>query len=64
MVVRVRTWRVAFYICTAIFVLSLALSDPGGVGAKTLAYIGVGGMIASVLGMGMVVTRCAGSRDA
>ena len=53
----VRTWRLAVYAFAAVFVLSLVLSDSGDLAAKTLAYIGVGGMIVSILGMGLVVTR-------
>lgn len=54
---RVRNWRLAVYAFAAVFVLSLVLSDSGDLAAKTLAYIGVGGMIVSILGMGLVVTR-------
>jgi len=57
MIGRIRTWRLAVYAFAAVFVLSLALSDSGDLAAKTLAYIGVGGMIVSILGMGMVVTK-------
>ena len=57
MIDRIRTWRFAFYASTAVLVLSLALSGSGDVAAKTLAYMGVGGMIVSILGMATVVTR-------
>lgn len=59
---RVRTWRVTFYAFTAALVLSFALSGSGEVAARTLAYLGAGGMIMSVVGAAIVVTQGRGTR--
>ena len=56
MIGRIRPWRIAVYAFAAVFVLSLALSGSGELATKVLAYIGVGGVILSILGMGMAVT--------
>ena len=57
MIGRLRARRFAFYASAAVFVLSLALSGPGDIAAITLAYMGVGGMIGSIFGMGIVLAR-------
>lgn len=52
-----RDWRFAFYVSTALVVLSLALTGRSDIAATTAAYLGVGGMIVSIFRMGMVLAR-------
>lgn len=53
---RVRAWRVALIASITVFLLSLAMSGHEGVATATLAYMGVGGIIVSILGIVRVGT--------
>lgn len=54
---QIKVWQARFYTFVGVVLVGLLMSDFGDAASKALVFVGVIGMVMSVIGMAVVVTR-------